>query len=470
MMKKRMLIIEERTSNGELNGEDLSRHFSKKDWNVDIVSGLTEVKNLLIDKDFCPDVILADLDVCADEMFKSNAELQKLTNYPEWIFTYDPDGDIDISQIDGLAYDILAKPIDRHRIEVVASRAQRLASINRRLRHSSASKKQRYQIESYLGQSDAAKNVREMLTALTETAISAVTVIGETGTGKGLVARIIHHCGLRSDGPLVEINCAALPKELLESQLFGHESGAFTGAKERHRGLFEQAHNGTLFLDEIGDMDIELQSKLLKALEDKKARRLGGEREISFDVQVVAATGVDLEKAMHEGRFREDLYHRLNVFGIDLPSLAARKEDLVELVPSIINEYNQKANKKVTVVTDEVWEKLFNYSWTGNIRELRNVIERSVLLSKDETLPSKWLQLNGSSDVVVESGEVPRRLGNAITIPLDGSMKLDEMDGLIIQAALEDNEYNVSQTAEMLGSTRETLRYRIQKYDLRDKG
>ncbi|MGR6872146.1 sigma-54-dependent transcriptional regulator [Pseudomonas sp. HK3] len=463
-MKKRLLVIKDDVQ----NSESLAKYFKAKDWHVDLVDSLTMVKDHLSDDDYCPDVILADLDASADEMINNSNELQALTNYSEWIFTHDPEKDINVDEIDDLAYDILSKPVKNSRLEVVVTRAHRLATINRRLIKSSNTNKQLYQIDSYLGQSEAAKHVREMLGVLAEAPISAVTIVGETGSGKGLAARIIHHCGLNSDGPLIEINCAALPKELLESQLFGHEKGAFTGANERFRGLFEQAHGGTLFLDEIGDMDLDLQAKLLKALEDKKARRIGGEREISFDVQIIAATGVDLGEAMDKGEFRDDLYHRLNVFCVSLPSLAQRKEDLVELVPSIIQEYNKKANKRVTVVTDDVWEQLFNYSWPGNIRELRNVVERSVLLSKDEELPAKWLQLTETCDIDDKecTNDVPK---NAITIHLDGSMKLDEMDSFIIQTALEQNDFNVSQTADILGTTRETLRYRIQKYNLKDK-
>lgn len=463
-MNKRLLIIDD---NAE-SSEGLAKHFNIKNWRVDIIDNLTLVKDHLNDDDFCPDVILADLDVSADSMFKNSEKLQELTNYSEWIFTFDPNSDIDIDEVDDFAYDILAKPIKHSRLEIAVNRAHRLATINRRLIKSSKTKKQLYQVDSYIGQSEAAQSVREMLSVLSDAPISAVTIIGETGSGKGLAARIIHHCGLSSDGPLIEINCAALPKELLESQLFGHEKGAFTGANERFRGLFEQAHGGTLFLDEIGDMDLDLQAKLLKALEDKKARRIGGTREISFDVQIIAATGIDLTEAMAKGEFRDDLYHRLNVFCVSLPSLTQRKEDLVDLVPNIIKEYNHKANKRVTVVTDEVWEQLFNYSWPGNIRELRNVIERSVLLSKDEVLPAKWLQLTETYDTQKEQSE-SYLSNNDITICLDGSMKLDEMDSFIIQTALEQNDYNVSQTAEILGTTRETLRYRIQKYSLKDK-
>ena len=304
-----------------------------------------------------------------------------------------------------------------------------------------------------------------MLTKLTHVPFSTLIISGETGTGKGLAARILHHSGARADGPLVELNCAALPRELLESELFGHEAGAFTGAKGRRRGLMEQAHGGTLFLDEIGEMDLELQSKLLKAIEDRSVRRLGGDREVSIDVQIVAASNRDLETQVSEGNFRSDLYHRLSVFNLHLPALRTRKEDLDDLVPHFIAEYNAKAGQRVQVVPDEVWARLRSHDWPGNVRELRNVVERCVLFAEGEVFPIQWLQLSapGSSPAAHRAGAN----GEQVIIPLDGSMTLDDMDRYIIQTALEQNQHNVTATARALGTTRETLRYRVTKYGLK---
>jgi transcriptional regulator with PAS, ATPase and Fis domain len=301
------------------------------------------------------------------------------------------------------------------------------------------------------------------LQKLIQVPFSALTLGGETGTGKGLVARILHHAGLRADGPLVEINCAALPRELLESELFGHEAGAFTGAKGRRRGLMEQAHSGTLFLDEIGEMNLDLQAKLLKAIEDKVIRRLGGDREIQVDVQIIAATNRDLEAGVREGTFRGDLYHRLNVFRLELPPLRVRLDDLDDLLPPLVAEYNSKAGKRVKVLPAEVWTRLRRHSWPGNVRELRNLVERCVLFAESEVFPVEWLQLGAAA----LSAAAPPAAGERLEIPLDGSMSLDDIDRYVIQMVLERHQFNVTATARLLGTTRETLRYRIDKYGLK---
>ena len=227
----------------------------------------------------------------------------------------------------------------------------------------------------------------------------------------------------------------------------------------------EQASGGTLFLDEIGELDIDLQAKLLKALEDRTVRRLGGNREIAVDLQLIAATNQDLQERVSEGVFRPDLYHRLSVFLLALPPLRNRIEDLRDLVPLFITEYNIKADKHVRTLSDDVWRQLQAHSWPGNVRELRNVVERCVLFSDSDQFPIQWLQLdsNAMSPVPDQGAQVD---GDRLRLPLDGSMALDDMDRFIIKTALELHNYNVTATARALGTTRETLRYRIQKYGL----
>jgi transcriptional regulator with PAS, ATPase and Fis domain len=271
---------------------------------------------------------------------------------------------------------------------------------------------------------------------------------------------------------MIEVNCAALPRELLESELFGHEPGAFTGASSRHRGLLEQADGGTLFMDEIGEMPLDLQTKLLKAIEDHKFRRLGSEKEISVDVQIVAASNRDLEKMICEGSFRADLYHRLSVFKVNLPPLRDGVEDLDELVPLFVAEYNAKAGRRVKEIPDEVWTKLKAHYWPGNVRELRNVIERCVLLSDGPLFPAQWLQLPGhdvkfTKGIVSDYSAKDGISGQGIFLPLDGSMAMDDMDKFIIRAALEKADNNLTAAARDLGTTRETLRYRVRKYNLK---
>ena len=262
----------------------------------------------------------------------------------------------------------------------------------------------------------------------------------------------------------MEVNCAALPGDLLESELFGHEAGAFTGAKTRHRGLFEQAFGGTLFLDEISELPLGLQAKLLKAVEDHRIRRVGGEKEIKVDVQVFAASNQELAEIVKEGKFRQDLFHRLSVFTLDLPPLRHRMEDLEELVPAFVAEFNALSGKRVTQIPDAVWEKLRSYSWPGNIRELRNVLERSVLLAETETLSVRWLQL--PKEEPLDAAATILDEGNTVRLPLDGSQTLDEMEARVIREALERSRFNVTAAAHLLGITRQTLRYRIEKHGI----
>jgi two-component system response regulator AtoC len=310
--------------------------------------------------------------------------------------------------------------------------------------------------------------VREILGKLTEVPFSALVITGETGTGKGLAARILHHAGPRANGPMIEINCAALPRELLESELFGHEAGAFTGAKGRRRGLIEQAHGGTVFLDEIGEMPVDLQAKLLKIIEDRAFRRLGAEREIQVDVQVLAATNQSLEEQIREGGFRADLYHRLSVFSLELPPLRKRMEDLRQLVPLFVAEYNALAGKKVSEIGEPVWERLHSHSWPGNVRELRNVVERCVLFSIDHRFPLDWLQLVSSTETAAAQGA--QVLADRLCLPLDGSMGLDDMVGQIIETTLTRHDNNVAETSRALKTTREKVRYRMEKYDIKRSG
>jgi DNA-binding NtrC family response regulator len=363
------------------------------------------------------------------------------------------------------AFDFLTKPCEKERLDLVISGAARGARAQRRLRDESESRSRRYSIDSFAGHSSAARAVRELLVKLTRVPFSALVITGETGTGKGLAARILHHAGPRAEGPLVEVNCAALPRELLESELFGHEAGAFTGAKGRRRGLIEQAHTGTVFLDEIGEMPVDLQSKLLKVIEDRRLRRLGGERVIEVDVQVVAATNQNLEEQVRNGGFRADLYHRLSVFRLELPPLRERIADIEDLLPLFIAEFNAVAGKKVSEIPDEVWLRLQGHRWPGNVRELGNVVERCVLFATDQRFPLEWLQLGSAVPDTSADGIGPR--DDQLCLPLDGSMGLDDMVGRIIETMLARRGYNVAETSRVLKTTREKVRYRIEKYNIK---
>jgi len=457
-MIETLLIIEDE----KLLGMELSRHYRQLGWEVVLASTLAEAKTILCKKHIEPLLILSDMNLPDGNALDFMETHKKQVHYAEWLFLTGygnvPDS---VRALRLGAYDFLEKPCDLDRLDLIVASAARSASIQRRVIDQTKQEHRRYSPEAYLGHSQQAQNIRQLLTKLTEVPFSALIIGGESGTGKGLAARILHYGGSRALQPMIEVNCAALPRELLESELFGHEPGAFTGASSRHRGLLEQADGGTLFMDEIGEMPLDLQAKLLKVIEDHKVRRLGGEKEINVNVQIIAASNCDLEKMAQEGSFRADLYHRLSVFRLILPPLREAVEDLDELVPLFVAEYNAKAGRQVRHIPDEVWHKLKAHDWRGNVRELRNVIERCVLFADGDTFPIQWLQL--PRQAVLEKAESD---SNAIYLPLDGSMALDDMDKFIIKTALERADNNLTAAARALGATRETLRYRVKKYNL----
>lgn len=459
-MADTLLIIEDE----RLLASELARHFRKQDWDVELVSTLADARRSLFEEHHEPLVVLADMSLPDGSSLDLLEEARGAELAGEWILLTGygsvPDS---VRALRLGAFDFLEKPCSTERLGVALNGARRSARAQRQLRFQAESGSRRYSPDAFVGRSESARRVRELLARLVEVPFSVLVISGETGTGKGLAARVLHHSGPRAKGPLVEVNCAALPRELLESELFGHEAGAFTGARGRHRGYLEQADGGTLFLDEIGEMDLDLQAKLLTAIEDRSLRRLRGDRTVNVDVQVVVASNRNLEQQVRAGTFRSDLFHRLSVFRLELPPLRDRLDDLEDLVPLLVAEFNAKANRRVKVVPDKVYRQMRNYEWPGNVRELRNVVERAVLFSQGEVFPEQWLQLGGGLGGP-EAG--PQVEGDRVLIPLDGSMALDEMDSYIIQAALERHRYNVTATARALGTTRETLRYRIQKYHL----
>ena len=454
-MPQTLLIIEDEA----LLGQELLRHYRREGWEARLASRLDEARGLLLSREFEPLAVLSDMNLPDGDALDLLEEARAARLPGEWVILTGYGGVPDSVRALKLgAHDFLEKPVPPARLDMVLGGALRAARAHSRLAEQTAEETRRYSPERYLGDSAPAREAREMLARLAQVPFSALLIGGETGTGKGLAARILHYAGPRAGGPLVEVNCAALPRELVEGELFGAEAGAYTGAKGRRRGLLEQANGGTLFLDELGELPLESQVKLLKAIEDKRVRRLGGEREIGLDVQIIAASNRDLGVETREGRFRADLYHRLSVFRLDLPALRLRREDLRQLVPRFIAEYNAKAGKRVRHIPDEAWRQLEAHDWPGNVRELRNVVERCVLFAEDDTFPARWLQLHAA----------PAGLpgGTGLCLPVDGSLSLEEMEKAIVETALERADGNVTAAARLLKSTRETLRYRVEKFGL----
>jgi len=318
-----------------------------------------------------------------------------------------------------------------------------------------------------IGKSKRMEEVYEAIDMVSQTR-STVLLRGETGTGKELVAHAIHYGSFRSKGPFVKISCAALPETLLESELFGYEKGAFTGALAKKLGRFEMADGGTLFLDEIGDISASMQVKLLRALQEREFERVGGTQTIRVDVRVIAATNRDLEKAMQEKQFREDLYYRLNVVPIRLPPLRERREDIPLLVAHFLKQTSLESNKKVRYVSDEAMAYLMNYYWPGNIRELQNAVERAVILCKSDTLEADLFPIPGEKGhpAVIHFKPVratDRPEGDNASL----SSAVEALEKSLIQEALHSQGGNQRKAAKVLGVTERILGYKIKNYGLK---
>ena len=463
-MLKSLLIIEDEG----LIGSELQRYFQKASWDVEWAKSIEQAQKIITQNHFDPMVILSDMNLPDGNALDYMETIKSSLPCVEWLFLTGygsvPDS---VRALRLGAYEFMEKPCDIEHLDLALNSALRSSQAQRRLQEQAEQGYRKYSPEAYIGESPSTRKIRDMLIKLTQIPISAMVIGGETGTGKGLIARILHYSGKRSKNPLVELNCAALPRDLLESQLFGHEVGAFTGASTRHKGLIEQANGGTLFLDEIGEMSLELQAKLLKALEDRKIRRLGSEKEISVDVQIIAASHRDLGDMVEKREFRGDLYHRLSVFKLVLPPLRESMEDIDDLLPLFVAEYSAKAGKQVRIIPEEIWSEIKSYNWPGNVRELRNVVERCVLLADGPVFPIQWLQLPGSKSGGVGNDSIRHANEQMLAIPLDGSMALDDMDRYIIETTLNRLDGNVAAAARALGTTRETMRYRVKKYGLK---
>ena len=356
------------------------------------------------------------------------------------------------------AFDYLSKPIDLDALELLIKKArerQYLISENKILREQL---KQKYRFEAIISQSGAMENV---LNTAGRVARSKATVLirGESGTGKELIARAIHYASNRADRPLIIVNCAALSPNLLESELFGHEKGAFTGAIKQRLGRFEQADGGTLFIDEVGDLPLQTQVKLLRALQFGEFERVGGNQTIKVDVRVIAATNRNLEELIQKGEFREDLYYRLNVVTIHIPPLRERKSDIPVLIRHFIEKYARENQKNIKGISKEAQDYLMRYHFPGNVRELENIIERAVVLARDEII---------TSDDLPPGLELQHE--KSILNPLDFSHPYEEkmaaFERIMIEEALKQKHGNQSQAARLLGISERHLRSRMQRLNI----
>jgi DNA-binding NtrC family response regulator len=354
------------------------------------------------------------------------------------------------------AADFILKPFSLDHLMTVIDKALEMRALrdeNEKLREELG---QRYQFDNIIGRSPA---MQEIFATVARVAPTRATVLlcGESGVGKDLIARAIHHHSPRSSRPFVKINCTALPENLMESELFGYEKGAFTGANTTKPGKFEQADTGTVFLDEIGDVPPAIQVKLLRVLQEREFERLGSNKTRHIDVRVLAATNVDLRAALEEGRFREDLYYRLNVMPINIPPLRERKEDIPFLAEHFVSKLSGEIGSRAHAISEAAIQKLMTYHWPGNVRELENVIERSLVLAGGDTLEPADIRLDSAP-------RAPRPAASEYGVP--EGMTLDEYEQAIIRDALKRANGNKSQAARLLGLTRNALRYRLSQMGL----
>ncbi len=406
------------------------------------------------------DVFLTDCNIPGVDALETSGQARKI-NPDMAVIIMTSYGTIEtaVKAIKAGAYDYLPKPVD---LEQLALLIERIAERRDLIRENAELKEQlieRYKFDEIVSTSHA---MEEAINLAGRVAASNATVLirGESGTGKELVAKAVHYHSPRANFPLIKVNCAALPETLLESELFGHEKGAFTGAATRRIGRFEAADKGTLFLDEIGELTPGMQVKLLRVLQEREFERLGGNQTIKVDVRVIAATNRDLEKAMHEGKFREDLYYRLNVVSVVIPPLRERKEDIPELLDHFIKKYGQANRKKISGVSAEVRDLLMRYSYPGNVRELENIIERAVVLSKGGHITTADLPLHLRT-IASEGGLSAEKLKDSLNETLDTVER-----GLILDALKESGGIQ-TRAAEKLGISERVLRYKLKKYEIR---
>ena len=351
-------------------------------------------------------------------------------------------------------YHYARKPFDLDDIVLLVKQALETKNLRREVRSLRATQAKPFRPERFIGQSAAMTAVRDLLLKVAVSPASTVLLTGETGTGKDLAAKVVHFASSRSSQPFMSITCSALSEALLESELFGHERGAFTGADRQRRGLLESADGGTVFLDEVGEMMPALQVKLLRFLEEKSFKRVGGAADIHVDVRVIAATNRKLSDEVREGRFREDLYYRLNVLPITLPPLRERAEDVPLLVRYYLDVFSQEFRKR-SRVSPEAMKRLQGYGWPGNVRELRNVVERALLLAEDDELRADQFLLAGGALAI--KGDVE--------LPADG-IDLEVLERSLVLQALERSGWNQTHAARLLGLNRDQIRYRIEKFGL----
>lgn len=449
--KRTILLVDDEQSIRDM----LRMTLEYEDYNVaDVESGIKAIEQI---NDIRPDAILLDVKMSGLDGMETLERLQSShPHIPVILLTGHGTIETAVEATKKGAFDFLTKPPDREKILITLRNAilqTALLQENLRMREEIEGQ------DTMVGSTQLMQALRDTISRVAPTE-AYVLITGENGTGKELVARAIHRQSERADSELVEVNCAAIPQELIESELFGHEKGAFTGATSQRIGKFEQADGGTLLLDEIGDMSLPAQAKVLRVLEEGAFERVGGNKRVSVDVRVIAATNKDLSTEIQEGNFREDLYHRLNVIPIHVPPLRERREDIPDLIIFFLQESCRKNKLPLRTIREDATKRLQNMNWSGNVRELRNAVERLAIMVAEEITPEDVERFVVGSPDDFET-----------TISMDATFQefKDQAEMLFLRRQLERYDWNVSRTAEELGIQRSHLYKKINKYGLERK-
>ena len=468
-MSYAVLVIEDE----ELLGKNIRLYLERQGHDVRLASSAEAGLEMI--EEFKPEAIVLDFNLPGMDGIEALARIRRKD--PDAVvvmMTGHGNEQIAVEAMKGGAYDYLTKPVALGKLKLVLERALSAERSREELAYHRRRAVPPVGVSALIGESEAMARLRQSIGRILEAERGltggdppAVLITGETGTGKELVARALHVDGPRASGPFVEINCATIPTQLLEAELFGHERGAFTDARERKLGLIEAANGGTLFLDDIGEIEPPLQVKLLKLLEDKRVRRLGSVREQQVSVRIVTATNRDLEQMVRQGRFRSDLFFRLRILQLSTPPLRERDDDVLVLARHFLEVHRLRYGKPVLTFSDEAEQRLRRHRWPGNVRELRNVIEHSVIMAHGTAIDARDLML-----AYVDAEHHPDLAPEPIPVPDEpargaASDSLPEMERQMLLRALEGHRWNVTRAARALGVSRDTLRYRIEKFQLR---
>jgi len=452
-MVQRILVCDDE----ELIRWSLSEHLGTEGYEVDVAADGKACVEAVAKQ--APDAIILDLKMPEMDGLTALRKIRETeTEIPVIVITAHGavESAIEATKLGATAY--LSKPFDLREVSLQLSRALEAARLKREVRYLRGARRGYEQI---IGSSPAMQKVFDTLERLEGVDAPTVLLTGESGTGKDLVAQAIHTRGPRAEMPYMEIDCASLPEQLIESELFGHEKGSFTDAKGQKRGLFEVAKGGVIFLDEIGEMSVGTQAKLLRALENRRFKRVGGVTDLPLDATVIAATNRNLKEAVKKGEFREDLYFRLNVIPIEVPPLRARSGDIPLIADALIERFNKEMGRNVEGIGEDALRCLELYPWPGNVRELKNIIERIVILNGDIDI----IRLEHLPPEIRQGSAREREDGCPFELPADG-VDLESVERGLIAQALERTGGNQSRAARLLGISRYALRYRMEKYRL----